>query len=205
MSDTKERILDTAERLFAERGYAAISLRQVIAAAEVNLAAVHYHFGTKEDLLDAVVLRKVAPVNAARLAWLERIESKAGAGPLRVEDVLESFLLPTAETAQRNPEFVRLMGRMLTEGMMPSLVEKHFQEMVMRFAGALRRAIPNLAQQELMWRVHFMIGATAHALSMKPILAGMESGAPDIESRMRRLVTFLSAGFRAAETAAKET
>ena len=91
MSDTKEKILDTAERLFAEHGYAATSLRQVIAAAKVNLAAVHYHFGTKEELLDAVVLRKVAPVNAARMAWLERVEAEAGAGPLPVEHVLEHF------------------------------------------------------------------------------------------------------------------
>jgi len=205
MSDTKEKILDTAERLFADRGYAATSLRQVIAAAEVNIAAVHYHFGTKEDLLDAVVLRKVAPVNAARLAWLDRVEAAAGDGLLRIEDVLESFFLPTAETAQRNPEFVRLMGRMLTEGMMPSLVEKHFHGTAMRFVGALRRAVPDLAQEELMWRVHFMVGAMAHAMCMKPILTGMEGNSPDMALRMRRLVTFLSAGFRAAATpAAKE-
>jgi len=205
MSDTKDKILDTAERLFAEQGYAATSLRQVIAAAKVNLAAVHYHFGTKEDLLDAVVVRKVAPVNAARIAWLERVEARAGDGPLKVERVLESFFLPTAETAQRYPEFVRLMGRILTEGMMPSLVEKHFHGTAMRFVTALRRAVPNIPQQELMWRVHFMVGAMAHTMGMKPILPGMEGDSPDIALRMRRLVTFLSAGFRAAETpAAKE-
>ena len=205
MNDTKDKILDTAERLFAEHGYGTTSLRQVISAAEVNLAAVHYHFGTKEDLLDAVVLRKVAPVNAARLAWLERVEAEAGEGPLQVEQVLESFFLPTAETAQRSPEFVRLMGRMLTEGIMPSLVEKHFQGTAMRFVGALRRAVPDLSQDELMWRVHFMVGAMAHAMCMKPILTGMEGKQPDMALRMRRLVTFLSAGFRAAATpAAKE-
>ena len=194
--------MDTAERLFAEQGYAATSLRQVIAAAKVNLAAVHYHFGTKEDLLDAVVLRKVAPVNAARIAWLERVEGQAGNGPLKVELVLESFFLPTAETAQRNPEFVRLMGRILTEGMMPSLIEKHFHGTAMRFVTALRRAVPNIPQQELMWRVHFMIGAMAHTMGTRPSLAGMEGDPPDIALRMRRLVTFLGAGFRAAETPA---
>ena len=95
--------------------------------AGVNLAAVHYHFGSKEDLLDAVVARKVTPVNEERMAWLERVEAAAGGGPLQVEDVLEAFFLPTAEVAGRSPEFVRLMGRMLTEGMMPRIVEKHFQ------------------------------------------------------------------------------
>ena len=127
MKDTKDKILDTAERLIGERGYAATSLRQVITEAGVNLAAVHYHFGSKEDLLDAVVARKVTPVNEARMAWLERVEAAAGSGPLKVEDVLEAFFLPTAAVAGRSPEFVRLMGRMLTEGMMPRIVEKHFR------------------------------------------------------------------------------
>ena len=73
MTDTKEKILDTAERLIGEQGYAATSLRQIIAEAGVNLAAVHYHFGSKEDLLDAVVVRKAGPVNEARLARLDRV------------------------------------------------------------------------------------------------------------------------------------
>ena len=66
-------------------------------------------------------------MNEARLAWLERVEAEAGDGPLEVEKVLESFFLPTVEVASRNPGFVRLMGQMLAEGMMPRIVEKHFQ------------------------------------------------------------------------------
>ena len=202
MNETKDKILDTAERLFADQGYAATSLRQVIAEAEVNLAAVHYHFGTKDELLDAVVLRKAEPVNAARLAWLERVEAEAGDGPLAVEQVLEAFLMPTAEKAQRSPEFVRLMGRIMAEDLMPSLVEKHFQGTAMRFVGALRKAVPDLAHEELIWRVNFMLGAMARTISQQPVLHGMKGDAPDMPQRMRRLVTFLSAGFRAAATPA---
>src|SRR5260370_16880115 len=110
MSDTKEKILDTAERLIGERGYAATSLRQIIAEAGVNLAAVHYHYGSKEDLLDAVVLRKVTPVNEARLARLERVEAEAGTGPLDVEKGLESFLIPTLKVATPQPGLFPLMG-----------------------------------------------------------------------------------------------
>src|ERR1039458_1842591 len=106
MTDTKDKILNAAERLIGEQGYAATSLRHIIAEAGVNLAAVHYHFGSKEDLLDAVVLRKVTPVNDARLAWLDRVEAEAGSGALDVEKVLESLLIPTAEIASRSPEFV---------------------------------------------------------------------------------------------------
>src|SRR5258708_6348810 len=139
MIDTKQKILDTAEQLFGEQGYAATSLRQVIAAAEVNVAAVHYHFGSKEDLLDAVVNRKVGPVNVARMERLDRLEAETK--PIDVEQVLEAFLMPTAEMAEHNPTFVRLMGRILVEGMMPRIVERHFQESAMRFIAALMRAL----------------------------------------------------------------
>jgi AcrR family transcriptional regulator len=204
MSDTKDKILDTAERLIGERGYAATSLRQIIAEAGVNLAAVHYHFGSKEDLLDAVVARKVTPVNEARVARLNLVEAEAGCGQPEVEKILKSFLLPTAEVAGRNPGFVRLMGQMLAEGMMPRIVEKHFQATGLRFVAALRRAIPELPEDELMWRVHFMIGAMAHTMCRAPVFPHATGEAGDMEPRMERLVTFLSAGFRAAPTAGKE-
>ena len=204
MTDTKEKILDTAERLIGEQGYSATSLRHIIAQAGVNLAAVHYHFGSKEDLLDAVVARKAAPVNDARLAWLERVEAEAGNGPLEVEKVLESFFLPTVEVAIRNPGFVRLMGQMLAEGMMPRIVEKHFQATGLRFVGALRRAVPELPQEELMWRIHFMVGAMAHTMCRAPIFPELAGDVADMEPRLKRLVTFLAAGFRAAATGSKE-
>jgi AcrR family transcriptional regulator len=204
MNDTKEKILDTAERLIGEQGYAATSLRQVIAEAGVNLAAVHYHFGSKEELLDAVVVRKAAPVNESRLARLDRVEAEAGSGPLEVEKVLESFFIPAAEMARRSPEFVRLIGRMLTEGMMPRIVERHFQAAGLRFVNALRRATPELPQEELMWRIHFTVGAMAHAVCGAPIFPRMAGDPADLEPRMKRLVTFLGAGFRAAATAGEE-
>ncbi len=149
MSDTKEKILDTAERLIGECGYAATSLRQIIAEAGVNLAAVHYHFGSKEELLDALVARKATPLNEARMTQLERVEAEAGSGAPEVEKVLESFFLPPVEVASRNPGFVRLMGQMLAEGMMPRIVERHFQVTGLRFVDALRRAVPELPQEEL--------------------------------------------------------
>jgi AcrR family transcriptional regulator len=204
MTDTKEKILDTAERLIGEQGYAATSLRHIIAQAGVNLAAVHYHFGSKEDLLDAVVARKATPVNEARLAWLKRVEAEAGDGPVEVEKVLESFFLPTAEVASRNPGFVRLMGQMLAEGMMPRIVEKHFLSTGLRFVAALQRAVPELPQEELMWRVHFMVGAMAHTMCRAPIFPQLAGDLTDMEPRLKRLVTFLSAGFRAAATESKE-
>jgi AcrR family transcriptional regulator len=192
MRDTKTKILSSAERLFAERGYEATSLRQIIAAAKVNLAAVHYHFGSKADLLDHLVHRKVEPVNRERLARLDRME--AGGRPLTVEEILRAFFLPTAEVASANPQFVRVMGRIYSEGLMPGIVQKHFQPTAARFLDALRRAVPDLPEAEFRWRVHFMMGAMAHTMCGTPLLPG---AGENFHERMQKLVTFLSAGFRA--------
>src|SRR6266542_3164877 len=109
---TKDRILDTAERLFADHGYSSTSLRQIIAAAGVNLAAVHYHFGSKESLLEAVVLRRAGPVNDQRLQLLD--EAERAADPPELERVMEAFLVPTFRVAcsgEGGRVFIRLMGR----------------------------------------------------------------------------------------------
>src|ERR1051325_11674087 len=89
MTETKQKILDTAERLFAGQGYGATSLRQIIAEAGVNLAAVHYHFGSKEQLLDEVVVRRAGPVNDARIMMLDRLDAEGGSPA--IEKVLEAF------------------------------------------------------------------------------------------------------------------
>jgi AcrR family transcriptional regulator len=101
--NTKERILDTAERLFAEHGYAATSLRSIIAEAGVNLAAVHYHFHSKEALLEAVILRRSKPANAERLALLGEFEKQAGEKPVPLESVIEAFVAPTFRMS-RDPQ-----------------------------------------------------------------------------------------------------
>src|SRR5208282_530434 len=116
---TKDRILDTAERLFSEQGYAATSLRGIIAAAGVNLAAVHYHFHSKEALLEAVILRRALPANQERLALLDRCEEEAGDGPPALEEIIEAFVAPTfrmaLDPAAGGMVFMRLLGRLHAE------------------------------------------------------------------------------------------
>src|SRR5258706_565485 len=94
-SSTKDRILDSAERLFAEHGFDGVSLRSIIAEAGVNLAAVHYHFHSKEALMDAVIGRRVGPLNQERLALLDKVEVEAGDEPAPLERILEALLIPT--------------------------------------------------------------------------------------------------------------
>lgn len=197
MIDTKQKILDTAEHLFGARGYDATSLRHIITEAGVNLAAIHYHFGSKEHLLGELITRRAGPVNEKRLALLDRVEADAGAGPLVIESVLEAFLVPMSEAADRNPEFVRLMGRMYAEGMMPAILQGHFQHVITRFVSAMRRALPELPEHELLWRIHFMTGAMSHTMCGPPDYTRVSSEPSPFRSRIGRLIAFLSGGFRA--------
>jgi AcrR family transcriptional regulator len=194
--DTKQKIMDTAVRIFAEQGYGATSLRHIIAEAQVNLAAIHYHFGSKDELLDAVLAERLGPVNQRRLELLAQVETGQAMGPAAVEGILEAFLRPAMLVAAQNAEFPRMMGRLIGEGLMPAIARKHFFEAGRRFMAALRRALPDLSEQELAWRVHFLIGAMAHCLCRSPDerLGKLTTESPEM---MRELVTFLAAGFRA--------
>lgn len=198
----KDKILATAERLFADQGYGATSLRHIIAEAGVNLAAIHYHFGSKENLLDELIRRQAEPINKGRLAMLDRLEAEAGTGSVPVEKILKAFLVPAAEWAADHPESIRLMGRLHAEAMMPAIAERHFRPTGMRFFGALRRALPHLTEQELLWRFEFMLGAMASAMTGK--LAALLGGTQDRQGRVECLVAFVSGGFLARATKVEE-
>ena len=203
MIDTPGKLLDAAERLFATQGYGAVSLRQVIAEAEVNVAAVHYHFGSKEELLDQVVMRRAGPVNQERMARLDKVEAETGGQP-EVEQVLDAFLAPMGEVATKNPQFSRMMGRLQSEGILSQVVTRNFQPVLGRFMLALRKRVPHLTESEFRWRVHFMQGAIAYTMGNDPapVSGVVDDGYP---ARLARLVTFLGAGLRAPEQDAKKS
>jgi len=191
MIDTKTKILDAAQRLIAEHGYSGTSLRHIIAEAGVNLASVHYHFGSKEELLNALVWRKVNPVNEKRLEMLDRAVAAAAPGHPPLDAVLEAFLCPMAEPAKADPQFVKVMGRILAEGLLPQIVEKNFSSVAERFFGEIRRALPGLSDEEFEWRRHFLIGAMAHTM------CGHPAATTDFETRIAYLIRFLVAGLNA--------
>lgn len=188
MSETKQKILEAAERLIAEQGYAATSLRHIIAEAGVNLASIHYHFGSKEELLDELIAEKVAPINAKRLELLDRAFAEAAPEPPSVENLLRAFMLPMAEAAGRNSQFAKVMGRIVAEGLLPSVIEKHFKPTTRPFIEGLRRVL-RLPEREFQWRIHFMSGAIAHTM------CNSAADAPaDFETRIGYLIRFVNAG-----------
>jgi len=211
-TDTKTRLLDAAERLFAERGFAAASLRAITAAAQVNLAAVNYHFRSKEALLQAVFSRRLGPLNRQCLQILEEAEARAGRRSLPLEDILEAFVAPTlrlrAELAQSGASFQRLMGRLVFEPAetVQTIFKDQFAGLAVRFQAALVKALPKLPPLDLLWRIHFTVGAMAFTMAgahMLTVLAGNRCDPADVEGTIRRLVAFLAAGLRAPHGASR--
>lgn len=203
VNHTKERILDTAERLFSEQGYTATSLRGIIAAAGVNLAAVHYHFHSKEALLEAVILRRSVPANLERLALLDRFQKEANGNPPSLEKVIEAFVAPTLRISRESGSmvFMKLLGRLHAEGdLLPRIITSRFGDVLQRFGPALRAALPDLPKEELFWRLNLALGALAQTLrggSTELETVSDLSLSFDSETALERLVAFLSAGFRA--------
>jgi AcrR family transcriptional regulator len=194
MNDTKQKILDAAEELFGENGFAATSLRHIIAKAGVNLAAIHYHFGTKQDLLDQVILRKVGPINERRLQLLDQFEAEAAPGNIPIEKIMEAFLAPPI-LMERGSCFLKLMGRVHSEGSGHEAIPRIFHAVIVRFQDALQRALPNMSEKELAWKVHFMLGAMAFTMIMNP-MTHPEAAREPLSVISKRIVTFVSAGFR---------
>ncbi len=205
--DTKSRILDAAESLFTEHGFEATSLRQLTTAAGVNLAAVNYHFGSKEELFQAVLTRRLDPMNQERIDLLERYEREAGGKSLTCEKILSAMLIPALRLSRDEKlggkNFLRVLGRAYAD---PAPFIRHFlseqyAEMISRFKDAFLKALPHLTREELTWRLHFVMGALSYTLagtdSLKLMLQVIAVEEDNDELLLQRLAPFLAAGLKA--------
>jgi AcrR family transcriptional regulator len=205
--DTKSRIIDAAEVLFMEHGFEATSLRSLTAAAGVNLAAVNYHFGSKEDLFQAVLTRRLDPMNLERIELLDRMERESGGRPISCERILSAMLIPALRLARDErrggKNFLRLLGRAYAD---PAPFIRHFlseqyADMIGRYKEAFLKALPHLTRQELTWRLHFVMGALSYTLSgtdvLKLIAHAMPGEKDNDELLLQRLAPFLVAGLKA--------
>ena len=205
--DTKTLILDAAEQAFAELGFGSASLRHIIRSAGVNLAAVHYHFGSKEALVEAVFARRIGRLTQERLALLDTCEVEAKGGqPPPLEQILEAFVGPalrlTTGPADAGKAFVRLFGRTIAEPSehLQSMLNEQFGTTVKRFLAALQRALPKLSTAQLAWRFQFAVGAMGYLMADPQNLKAISDGLcdpGDTEAAISELVTFLAAGLRA--------
>jgi len=204
--ETKERILLAAEELFAERGFEGVSLRDITKEASANVAAVNYHFGSKDALIDALILRNVMPVIEERLKLLKEAEKQAEDGIVSVEKILEAFMRPFLtrmdESGANRELFHKFSGRCMSErgGQLPSEALQMFRKMLKHFIAALAKALPEVEEEVLIWRLHFSFGAMAHALlhaSRLKEVSNNKSGSPDFETTLQRMIDYCKGGLEA--------
>jgi AcrR family transcriptional regulator len=206
--ETRTRILDAAEELFMQHGFEGTSMRQLTAKAGVNLAAVNYHFGSKDALIEAVFRRRLDPMNAARIAALEALE---GTGrTLSPETIIRAFvgeglrMIEDTRTGGRN--FIRLLGRTYTEPakQIRALIGQLYAPAMERYKSAFERAVPQMPREELVWRMHFMFGTLAYTMAATDTVQLIAGCKPedryDAALLEERLTAFLTAGLTAPLT-----
>jgi AcrR family transcriptional regulator len=194
--DTKSRILDVAERLFGLNGFEVTSLRDITAEAQVNLAAVNYHFQSKDGLIEAVIARRVEAVNRRRFEMLETLRPSPS-----LEGILVAFLAPVLE--QQFQPAVALLARVISGP--NKLVEKKFKNSLLlvsrRFQEEIGKALPDLPLVDRHWCIHFAGGVLTQILNLSqrlPEISGCLCNTTARRAVTERAVGFLAAGFRSA-------
>lgn len=199
-SDTREQLLAAAERLFAERGLGAVSVRMIAAEAGVNWSLVGYYFRGKDGLLAEVYRRHCTTLNRERLRQLDEARR---AGP-RLESVIEAFVRPALAEIQGpdgQSQFSRLRAMLAAEDapLFAQVVAENFDQSSRTFVAALRKCLPAVPRDEILWRLHFMLGTIYYSASSPQRIKAFSRGRcdpGDLEATVRHLVPFLAAAFR---------
>jgi AcrR family transcriptional regulator len=200
-----DRILEVAERLFAEHGMSGVGLRAISAEAKVNLASIAYHFGSKDGLLEALFAQRAAPIAQERLRLLAQCY-ETSAKP-KLEDILDAFLRPALVLGVQpqfgGPAFVKLRARLATEpeALSRKILSKAFDLSSRKFIEAIAEALPNLPRAQVEWRFHFMLGAMFYTMADSGRIQALTKGRidpGDVKRALRHMIPFLAAGFRSA-------
>lgn len=200
--DTKTKILNAAEQLFADRGFADTSLRLITSQAEVNLASVNYHFGSKKELIQAVLARYLEVfVPGLTDALNELNERDERAEQRNVFECLVSPLLALNAFKHRGTTtFLQLLGRGYVEnqGHLRWFITTHYGQMLELFNQAVQSANPHLSKEEIFWRLHFTLGTVVFTMASSKALIDIAKADfnddVDIEGLIRKVIPFISAG-----------
>jgi AcrR family transcriptional regulator len=204
MSDTKTRLLDSAEALFAEHGIAETSLRDITGGADANLAAVNYHFGGKDGLLEAVFDRRLTPVNRERLELLSVFEHAAGHRPVPLEQILYANYAPPFRRLDEWGEaahlFMRIVARVNADpsSSIHATFLRYFDDIRSRFLAALERSLADLPADEVERRFHYSLSAMLHTFCWGAEIACLATGPDENRDRvLSSLIEYAAAGLRA--------
>jgi len=198
-----------AKKLFAEKGFEAVSLRHITTAALANVAAVNYHFGSKEALIDEVILQHTMPVMRERMRLLDEAEKKYQIGVVPVEVILDAFMRPFLTMMQESGEsrelVCKFMGRCMSEkaNEIPEKALRVAQRVTKRLTVMLRDALPDVEHEVLLWRLHFCFGVMAHTLAHGDMLRKVTKGAcgdPDFETTLQRMIDYCKGGLQSGSS-----
>jgi len=202
---TRDRILRTAERLFAERGFNGVSVRELAAAAQVNIASIGYHFKNKEGLLSEVYRRHCEPMIEERLRGLaasSRLRGKA-----RVAAIIEAFIRPALQQVEveDGATFIRLRAVLSGENseLLEKLVAENFDQSSTVFIDELCECLPHLTRTDVCWRFHFLLGTIYYTAAGPHRIAAFSHGhcdPSDTEAVIKELVPFMTRAFIAPAT-----
>ena len=198
-------ILDAAESVFALHGFDGASMRQIAAEAGVAQALLHYHFGTKEKLYEAMFARRSDAINALRAAELDRLFGPDGKGRPTLGQLLEALFRPTVEFGHEGPAgnlFSRVLAATANadDERSRSLIAAHYDAIALRFIEAFRRVLPPLSQADAVWSYMFAIGVGMTMMAATGRAGRLSGGVCDdgnVDAVMARLVPFISAGIEA--------
>jgi AcrR family transcriptional regulator len=202
-AQTRQRIIEVAEMLFATEGYDAVGLRDIVRVAGINSAAVHYHFGTKEALFLHILKLHAEPIAAERM---ERLAVLRAQGPLVLSDVIIAFLQPAfaqaAASSSANVNYAQLRARLSTkhEAAVRKLLGEIFDQSSKAFLEVFRECLPGLPETDLFYRFHFLLGTMVYAMANPGRIQDLSLGGAnpfDLDEVLSHLVPFVEAGFRA--------
>ena len=200
----RDRILDVAEELFAERGFDGVTLRQIATGADVDVALASYHFGKKLDLFQAVFDRRAADLNNSRREALHACQAAAGDPGPSVEQIIEAFLRPL-ELAQESADsgwtnYLALVAYINNSPYWGKrMMSKLFDELVLEFIDALRKALPGARDEDLFWCYHSLSGALTLTLAQTGRIDKLSHGlcqSSDFRAAYDHMIPFVAAGFK---------
>jgi AcrR family transcriptional regulator len=202
--NTKERILDSAEYLFANKGLKDTSVRDITSQADVHLAVVNYHFQSKDGLVKAVMERRIATLSRQRLELLDTFEQKFESGSVPIEYVLYALLYPGIKMCFDKPHFLKIAGQIVSHPDEETFIifVSHFEDVFSRFKEAFAVSLPHISEEELMWRIHFLIGSMIHTWTNHSWLKTLSCGVCELREQdkiINMLIAFCAAGLRAQE------
>ncbi|MDO2947913.1 TetR/AcrR family transcriptional regulator [Aeromonas simiae] len=200
-TDTKNRILDAAEVLFAERGFADTSLRLITGEADVNLASVNYHFGSKKELIQAVLDRYLSLFMPRLDAQLDALQQQEEITLLAVFESFVEPLMSLTEVRSNGPAlFMQLLGRgyIDSQGHLRRFITSEYGEVLGHITQAISRANPALSPADLFWRLHFTLGTVvftmASADALRDIAQADFGQQLDVEGLVRNVIPYLASG-----------